>query len=69
MWLAANVPIMLARFEGWARFYTFSSERGADFGSPWLVARDALGVDPPIDQLNLWAAGVLRSCCVWGSPR
>jgi uncharacterized membrane protein len=30
MWLASNVPIMVARFDGWKRFYTFSSERGAD---------------------------------------
>lgn len=63
MWLAANLPVMLARFEGWSRFYTFSSERGADFGSPWLVARDAFGIDPPIGQLNLWAAGVLLVLC------
>ena len=46
MWLAANVPIMVARFEGWSRFYTFSPERGADFGSLWLVARDAYGSTP-----------------------
>ncbi len=64
MWLAANVPIMLARFDGWARFYRFSSERGADYGSPWLVARDAFSIDPPIEQLNLWATGVFLAFCV-----
>jgi uncharacterized membrane protein len=64
MWLAANVPIMLARFDGWARFYRFSSERGADYGSPWLVARDAFSFDPPISQLNLWAAGVFVVFCL-----
>jgi len=64
MWLAANVPIMLARFDGWARFYRFSSERGADYGSPWLVARDAFSFDPPIDQLNLWATGVFFTLCL-----
>ena len=64
MWLAANVPIMVARFDGWAWFYRFSSERGADYGSPWLVARDALSFDPPIDQLNLWAAGIFLALCL-----
>ncbi len=63
MWLAANVPIMLARFEGWVHFYTFSTERGADFGSPWLVLRDGFDVNLPIDQLNLWATGVLVVLC------
>ena len=36
-WLVVNVPVMLANFEGWARFYTFSRERGMDFGSPWYA--------------------------------
>jgi uncharacterized membrane protein len=64
IWLAANVPIMLARFDGWKRFYVFSSERGADFGSPWLVARDLFGFDPSIDRLNLLAGGVLVLLCL-----
>jgi uncharacterized membrane protein len=64
MWLAANVPIMLARFDGWKTFYVFSSERSADYGSPWLVARDLVHFDPPIEQLNLWAAGVFAALCI-----
>jgi uncharacterized membrane protein len=64
MWLAANVPIMVARFDGWKRFYVFSSERGADYGSPWLVARDMFHFDPPVDRLNLWAGGVLAVLCL-----
>jgi len=64
MWLAANVPIMVARFDGWAHFYRFSSERGADFGSPWLVLRDAFDVNPPVDRLNLWAIGSLLVLCL-----
>ncbi|MCZ3385600.1 MAG: glycosyltransferase 87 family protein [Actinomycetia bacterium] len=63
MWLAANLPIMISRFDGWAHFYRFSTERGADFGSPWLVLRDAFDINPPIEQLNLWAAGVLVALC------
>ena len=64
IWLAANVPIMWARFEGWKHFYVFSSERGADFGSPWLVARDYFKFDPSIDRLNLLAGGVLVTLCL-----
>src|SRR4051812_12864245 len=34
-WLLVNVPVMLINFEGWKRFYAFSSERGADWGGLW----------------------------------
>jgi uncharacterized membrane protein len=64
MWLAANVPIMIARFDGWKNFYVFSSKRGADFGSPWLVARDLFGFDPSIDHLNMLAGGILVLLCL-----
>ena len=63
-WLVANVPFMLTRFEGWKNFYVFSSDRGADYGSVWLVARDALGFNPAVDSLNLLAAGVLALLCL-----
>ncbi|MEU8277618.1 glycosyltransferase family 87 protein [Microbispora bryophytorum] len=35
-WLLVNVPIMLVSFEGWKKFYAFSSERGADWGGLWF---------------------------------
>lgn len=50
-WLAANLPVMLVNFTGWATFYTFSSERGQDFGSPWLALSIA-GLDLPANLLN-----------------
>lgn len=50
-WLAANLPVMLVNFNGWATFYTFSSERGQDFGSPWLALSIA-GVNLPANLLN-----------------
>lgn len=64
MWVVANLPFMLARFDGWKHFYTFSSERGADYGSMWLVARDSWGFDPSIDRLNLLAGGALALLCL-----
>jgi uncharacterized membrane protein len=35
-WLAVNLPVMIFAFEGWSRFYVFSQERGADWGSLWF---------------------------------
>ena len=50
-WLVVNLPIMLANFEGWARFYQFSRDRGMDFGSPWY-ALSLSGVTIPADAIN-----------------
>jgi uncharacterized membrane protein len=36
-WLVVDVPVMIANFDGWVRFYQMSRDRGADFGSFWLV--------------------------------
>ncbi|MFD5080685.1 glycosyltransferase family 87 protein [Streptomyces sp. NPDC058371] len=36
-WLAVNLPVMAFAFDGWSKFYTFSQERGVDFGSVWLI--------------------------------
>ncbi|MDW4908344.1 glycosyltransferase 87 family protein [Streptomyces sp. ADMS] len=36
-WVAVNLPVMVFAFEGWSKFYTFSQERGVDFGSFWLI--------------------------------
>ncbi len=36
-WLAVNVPVMIAAPAGWARFYAFSKDRGADWGSIWYL--------------------------------
>ncbi len=36
-WLAVNLPVMLAAYDGWARFYELSRERGAGFSSIWYV--------------------------------
>jgi uncharacterized membrane protein len=36
-WLVVNVPIAIANLSGWARFYAFSRDRGADWGSVWYL--------------------------------
>ena len=34
-WLAVDLPVMIAAPSGWAYFYVFSKDRGADWGSIW----------------------------------
>ncbi len=36
-WLAVNLPVMIAAPSGWATFYVFSKNRGADWGSVWYM--------------------------------
>jgi uncharacterized membrane protein len=45
IWLVFNLPFAIVNFEGWSHFYTFSRERGIDFGSPYLALAytEALG--------------------------
>lgn len=62
-WLVVNVPFMVANFDGWARFYRLSQERGADFGSVWLVLQ-GLGVDLPVGRLNIWGTVVFAALCL-----
>lgn len=62
-WLAVNVPFVLINFDGWARFYQFSSERGEDFGSIWLLLTN-IGVGVPAGILNKLAAVLLLVLCL-----
>ncbi len=63
-WLAVNVPVMVANFDGWARFYVLSRERGAGFSSVWLVLqqRGSVWVQDP-ERLNPVALAVFVACC------
>jgi len=36
-WLAVNLPVMIIAPSGWATFYVFSKDRGADWGSVWYM--------------------------------
>src|SRR5580704_3787843 len=36
-WLAVNVPVMILALPGWATFYIYSKNRGADWGSVWYM--------------------------------
>jgi uncharacterized membrane protein len=36
-WLAVNLPVMIIAPSGWATFFIFSKDRGADWGSIWYM--------------------------------
>ncbi|HLZ38115.1 MAG TPA: glycosyltransferase 87 family protein, partial [Mycobacteriales bacterium] len=42
-WLVVNVPVWRAAPDGWAEFYRFSRERGADWGSAWYWLQEVRG--------------------------
>ncbi len=56
-WVVANAPAYLTGRDQWAVFWSFNSDRGADLGSPWLVAAQAgsLTIDPHTINLSSWA--------------
>jgi len=72
-WSVANVPVMLANFDGWVTFYTFSSDRAEDFGSPWL-ALSIMGAGVPEDAINLAGIAAFGVAClaiawfIWWAP-
>jgi len=62
-WTVVNLPVYLVNHDGWLEFYTFSSSRGGDWGSPWYVLQ-VLGHPVPPDRLNVVAIGVLGLLCL-----
>ncbi|MDH6576372.1 putative membrane protein [Kitasatospora sp. MAP5-34] len=61
-WLLVDLPIMLANWQGWATFYTFSQSRKEDYGSFWLILMQDRNAQ--LDTLNTWIAGLLVLCCL-----
>jgi uncharacterized membrane protein len=56
-WLVVNLPLLLTDLDAWARFYTFSAERGPSWGSIWYAA-GAEGWFDLSEQLN-WLGPLL----------
>lgn len=63
-WTAVNLPVYLEAPEGWATFYTFSSERSAGWGSVWLLLQ-RVGVPAvgDLSVLNALGTGVFLLAC------
>ncbi len=70
-WGAVNVPVALASPQGWRYFYSFSQERGADWGSLWYLHQYLRGpLDPGLvagqepARLNGLASGLFLVACL-----
>ena len=62
-WTVVNLPVYLVNHDGWLEFYTFSSTRGGDWGSPWYVLQ-VWGYQVPPEMLNKVAIGSLGVLCL-----
>ncbi len=62
-WLLVNLPIALLAFDGWKRFYVFSEERPADWGSLWYFFQNKnwpiLGDPELLDTLGVVSLALL----------
>ncbi|WP_435222593.1 glycosyltransferase family 87 protein [Streptomyces sp. Tue6028] len=63
-WLAVNLPVMYFAPEGWAKFYSFSHDRGVDFGSVFLFISQWLKITITPDAANNWALVMMVLACV-----
>jgi uncharacterized membrane protein len=65
-WLVVDLPVMIVAPSGWAWFYVFSKERGADWGSIWYlfeyVNLPVLG-DAKLSTLNLMSTVFFLLAC------
>ena len=77
-WLVVNVPVAVASFGGWSRFYRLNSTRGADWGSIWyffevrrwpLLGTMGLGALNLISLLLFVIAFALIALLVLAAPR
>lgn len=62
-WLVLNVPVMLLSYEGWASFWSFNSDRGADLGSLWLIASQN-GYPASANTINWVSATLFAMACL-----
>ena len=62
-WLAVNLPVMIIAPAGWARFYVFSKDRGADWGSIWYLL-EHFSV-PVLGNAQLSALNQMSACLLF----
>ncbi len=63
-WLVVNLPVMLLANDGWSKFYTFSQERGVDFGSFWLILSQRMDSPLSTDTVNTLATALMLLACL-----
>ncbi|MGH3727563.1 MAG: glycosyltransferase family 87 protein [Micromonosporaceae bacterium] len=65
-WTAVNLPVALLWRESWLRFFSFSSERGIDWGTLWYVGVHFPSGENPGFSVFHWLAGdVSRLNLAW----
>jgi uncharacterized membrane protein len=66
-WLVVDLPVAIVAPTGWARFYVFNAQRGADWGSIWYFFEaehwPVLG-SLQLSTLNLVSVLAFAACCV-----
>ncbi|WP_406495731.1 glycosyltransferase 87 family protein [Streptomyces sp. NBC_00846] len=62
-WLVVNLPVMAFAPEGWNKFYTFSEERGIDFGSFWLIITQRTGITIEVSTVNDLSILLMLALC------
>lgn len=62
-WLVVNLPVMLLAPEGWVKFYSFSRERGVDFGSIWLIYTQRMNIPISAEDANTYAMILMLIAC------
>jgi uncharacterized membrane protein len=65
-WLVVNLPVAIVAPRGWATFYVFNSQRGADWGSIWFYFQHMQwpGIDTySVSALNLMSLGAFAVAC------
>ncbi|MEU8958920.1 glycosyltransferase 87 family protein [Streptomyces sp. NPDC048518] len=63
-WLIVNLPVILLAGDGWSKFYTFSKERGVDFGSFWLILSQRMDSPLSTDTVNTLATILMLLACL-----
>jgi uncharacterized membrane protein len=64
-WVAVNLPVYLWAPDGWKAFFTFNTERAADFGSIWFALDiNEVSLPEPLNLVAIGAAGVLLAAIV-----
>jgi hypothetical protein len=65
-WAVVDLPVLIVAPSGWARFYVFSKDRGADWGSVWYMFEHfnvpVLG-NPQLSALNKLSAVLFAVAC------
>ncbi|MFJ8550820.1 glycosyltransferase family 87 protein [Streptomyces sp. NPDC093676] len=63
-WLLVNLPVMFLAPEGWSKFYSFSRERGVDFGSVFLFISRWFNIEITKDTANICAMIMMVFACL-----